>query len=428
MTTPNDVRAASARLDAAGAALARLPVEAIVDGIDAAVRRLQERKGPLRTELLRDGPAQTGYSAAALAYAVDVMLNACHTGGLRALLAAELGNAAVLDGFAPGVDGVLRQARGPGRQLHIYAGTVPTVPVIGIACALLLKSPVLVKPSRHDPLLPMLFARALAEAEPALGAAVAVLSWRGGEEDVEAAALEGVGALLVHGTDATVDLWRRRMPAGVLFAGHGHCLSAAVVGRETLTRSEVEETARRLACDVGLFDGRGCLSCRLALIERGGELSPEQFSAFVANALADLERTMPRGGVEPDESARIRALRDTTALRQAAGQPVLLYASEGGTHWTVLLDANATPAPAGRVAALLPIDDLREAPRLLAPLPLSTIGLALPEDRVAALAPSLAGFATRLCPLGRMGEPPLTWRQDGDPVLDRFVRWIALER
>ena len=425
--TPAEVHNANARLDAAGMALARLPIAEIIAGIDAAIALLQ-RDGPLRAELLRDGPSQTGYSASALAYAVDVMLNECREDGLRALIAAELGDAAVLDGFAPGADGVLRQAHGPGRQLHIYAGTVPTVPVIGIVCALLLKSPVLVKPSHHDPLLPALFARALAEAAPALGAAVAVLPWRGGDEAVETAALEGTGALLVHGNDATIELWRRRVPAGVTFAGHGHRLSAALIGREALSRAAAEETARRLAWDIGLFDGRGCLSCRLALVERGGDAVPERFAALVAAALAELERTQPRGLVEPEESARIRALRDTATLRQAAGQPVSLWASEGGTHWTVLLGAQAQPAPAGRVAALVPVDNLADAPRLLTPLPLSTLGLALPDERAALLAPSLAALATRLCPLGRMGEPPLTWRQDGEPVLTRFVRWSVRER
>jgi acyl-CoA reductase-like NAD-dependent aldehyde dehydrogenase len=427
--TPDDVRSANRALDAAGLALARLPIAAIIGGIDAAIALLQRPDGALRETLLADGPALTGYSREALLYGVETMLNQCRAPTLLRLIETELGDAALLDGFVAGTDGVLRHARGPGRQLHIYAGTVPTAPVIGIVSALLLKSPVLVKPSQHDPLLPALVARALGEAAPELGAAVAVLPWRGGDSELEDAALAGIGALLVHGTDATVAAWRRRAPPAALFAGHGHRVSLALIGREALTRARAADTARRLAWDVGLFDGRGCLSCRSALIEQGAETAPAEFGALVAEALATLERRLPRGAVAAAESAHIQALRDTTALRQAAGQDVHLWSSERDTTWTVVYDghdANAALklAPPGRVALLAPIDDLSNAAQMLAKLPLSTIGLDLPESRSAALAPALSGVATRLCALGRMGEPPLNWRQDGAAVLAGFVRWI----
>jgi hypothetical protein len=34
---------------------------------------------------------------------------------------------------------------------------------------------------------------------------------------------------------------------------------------------------------------------------------------------------------------------------------------------------------------------------------------------------------TRVCPLGRMQEPPLTWRHDGRPALADLITWTDLE-
>lgn len=427
--TPELARVANAALDAAAPALAQLPVAQIVAAIDAAVRRWQDANDPHRIALLQHGPALTGYGHAALTYAVDVMLGECRADGLQRLLRSELGDPAVLDGFAACGDALLL-ARGPGRQLHVYAGTVPTVPVIGIAGALLLKSPLLVKPSAHDPLVPALFAQTLAEVEPRLGAALAVLPWRGGDAAVEAAALEGAGAVVVHGSDTTVERWRERTPGTARFVGHGHRISVAAVGREALAGSQAVETARRLAWDVALFDQRGCLSPRLALVERGGDVSPEAFAEAVAAQLAALETTLPRGAIDPEEGARIQALRGAAAFRAAIGEPITLHASAGSTLWTVLCDGSGAiePSPSGRFATLVPVDSLEgRLPDILGGLPVSSLGLAAQLARYAALAAPAGAHATRICPLGRMGEPPLTWRQDGVPVLAGLVTWAGVE-
>jgi hypothetical protein len=58
----------------------------------------------------------------------------------------------------------------------------------------------------------------------------------------------------------------------------------------------------------------------------------------------------------------------------------------------------------------------------------STIGIAAPEDKMQELAMQLARWgATRICPLGQMQNPPLTWRHDGRPVLGDIVLWADVE-
>jgi hypothetical protein len=59
---------------------------------------------------------------------------------------------------------------------------------------------------------------------------------------------------------------------------------------------------------------------------------------------------------------------------------------------------------------------------------ISTVGLAASAEQAETLAAELACWgATRICPLGRMQNPPLVWRQDGRPALADFVRWSDWE-
>jgi hypothetical protein len=57
----------------------------------------------------------------------------------------------------------------------------------------------------------------------------------------------------------------------------------------------------------------------------------------------------------------------------------------------------------------------------------STVGIAAPEQ-AEELAQELARWGvTRVCPLGRMQNPPLTWRHDGRPALGDLVTWTDFE-
>jgi hypothetical protein len=57
----------------------------------------------------------------------------------------------------------------------------------------------------------------------------------------------------------------------------------------------------------------------------------------------------------------------------------------------------------------------------------SAVGIAAPEQ-AEELARQLARWGvTRVCPLGQMQNPPLTWRHDGRPALGDLVTWTDWE-
>jgi hypothetical protein len=58
----------------------------------------------------------------------------------------------------------------------------------------------------------------------------------------------------------------------------------------------------------------------------------------------------------------------------------------------------------------------------------STVGLAAGPAEAATLATDLARWGvTRICPLGQMQRPALSWRHDGRPALGDLVRWTDWE-
>ena len=59
---------------------------------------------------------------------------------------------------------------------------------------------------------------------------------------------------------------------------------------------------------------------------------------------------------------------------------------------------------------------------------ISTVGLAAPEDRQKEITLALARWgATRVCPIGQMQNPPLSWRHDGRPAMSELVTWTDWE-
>lgn len=77
-----------------------------------------------------------------------------------------------------------------------------------------------------------------------------------------------------------------------------------------------------------------------------------------------------------------------------------------------------------------PVRDLAEALDNAEPVreSLSTVGLAVPEDQAQNLATDLARRGVpRVCPLGRMQQPPLAWRHDGRPAMGDLVTWTDWE-
>lgn len=414
--------------------LARLSVARIVDTIDAVVRRWLDPDYPLRKEAEALLPAVTGYSPEMVRTALPLVLQAFTKEGLLALLQADLEDPSVLD--APkrlSRRAGLTLATGPRLTTHVLAGNIPAVPAESIIRALLVRSASLVKSSSRDPLFPALFARSLAEADPKLAAAVAVAPWRGGGEALDRAALGQADAVIAYGRAGALEGVRVHCSSQTRVVTHGPKISFALVGREALTEEALEDTVRQVAWDASLFDQQGCVSPHAVFVERGGVRDGLAFAHALARAMNDVQQRLPRGPLSPAEAAEVQSFRADYEARRAAGGGMALLKSAGSTAWTVGYEPEAVPLQPSclnRCLRVISVDHLAALPPLLAPLRdyLQTAGVAFRSGRLARVTKLLGALGvSRVCPVGKMQQPPADWRHDGRPPLAELVHWVTMD-
>ena len=120
------------------------------------------------------------------------------------------------------------------------------------------------------------------------------------------------------------------------------------------------------------------------------------------------------------------------ADRSAEVGDVRIWQSENSTAWTVVYDREKIfkTSCLNRFIFVKEVIDLDEALRNTEMVrgQVSTVGLAATKLDAAEIVCQLAHWGvTRVCPIGQMQNPPLTWRHDGRPALGDYVRWTDWE-
>lgn len=426
--TPALIEGTLRSLRLAGRALGERPVADIVAAVDGAAERLLDPEDPIRREADRLLQAATGYSEAMATLVIERMAADWRAGPTQRLLRAELGDAGVLDGFVPAGEGRHTRAYGPRLAFHVFAGNVPGVAVTSLVRALLVKTPSLGKLASGQPILPVLFARALDSVDPALARALAITYWPGGTTDAERPLLEAAEAVVVYGGADTVAAIRSMAPDHPRLLTHGPRFSVGLVSREALTDDPTLPDS--VAHAVATFDQQGCVSPHAIWVEDPDDDLADRFADAVADAFRRLETALPRGRITPPEAARIQQERGAAALRTHSGATRLL-ASEG-TEWTVVLDRDTAfrPSCLNRFVRIHSTSDLERVTDTLAPAAhqLQSVAIAAPAQRRATLAHDLARIgATRITSFDRVAWPPPEWHHDGRGPLRELLRWVDLE-
>lgn len=391
---------------------------------------------PFRQFALSRGPAETGFSAATLAAGLDALFTPLTRENLNALLVQDLGHVQRLDEpcATPDEQRAGRQSLATGPELiaHITAGNLPSPAIVSIALGLLVRSAQFVKCARGASFLPRLFAHSLYELDPKLASCLEIAEWRGGEESLEAALFAEADCVTTTGSDETLAAIRHRLPARTRFLGYGHRVSFGYIGKENLVGFSAKKAAARAAADVAAWNQLGCLSPHVIYVESGGVVSPELFAELIAAELAKKEESEPRGELHVELAATITARRGFYEVRAAGQTDTRLWCSENSTAWTVVFedDPRFQISCLNRFVYVKAVQNLEEALQGADAVRgcVSTVALAADEARAKEMTLRLARWgATRVCPLGRMQQPPLLWHHDGRPALADLVTWTDWE-
>lgn len=428
---PGAMRAQAARLRAAQNALEEMPLGSVIAAVDRVALRLLDRADPLRRQAESLLPSVTAFHPAMVALVLDRMAAEWRAPVLERLLEAELGGAAALESFLPAPGGRRARAFGPGLAFHVFAGNVPGVAVTSLVRVLLVRGASIGKTARGEPVLPVLFARAMAAESAALGAALAVTHWPGGEGAAEEEALAAADVVVGYGGPVAMAALRRRTPASARLVEHGPRVSVGIVGTAALAEPErAAATIRDVARAVAVLDQQGCVSPQALLVVEGGAMSAADFARALGAALQELEHRLPRGPLEPAEAAAVHRLRNEAEFRGIGGAPVEVFASPG-TAWTVVLDATGELRASclNRFITVHPAASVSAAVARLAPLgqALQTVAVAGPRDRQEAAAALGRLGATRVTSFRAAPWPPGHGHHDGRGPLRELVRWTDLE-
>lgn len=392
---------------------------------------------PFRRLALDRCPEGTGFCAATLAKGLDGFFRQLTRENFHALLVQDLGHAQRLDALV-GADAEQRfsrmaTARGPEMLVHITAGNIPNPTLISIVLGLLTRSAQFVKCAGGASLLPRLFAHSLYAADPKLGACLEIAQWRGGNAGLEDPLFAEADCVTATGSDETLDAIRRKLPLQTRFLGYGHRVSFAYLAAGVLSGFHAKKIVTRAADDVVAWNQLGCLSPHVIYVEAGGAVSAEGFAEMLAAELARREESEPRGGLPAELSAAIASRRGFYEVRAAHSPDTRLWRSENSTAWTVVYEGD----PRFQLSCLNRFIYVKSARDLTDALQgadsvrgnISTVGLAAPEEEAQSLAAQLARWgAARVCPVGEMQNPPLTWRHDGRLALGELVTWTGWER
>lgn len=288
----------------------------------------------------------------------------------------------------------LQDGRKPRAVLVIAAGTLPASTLRAVLMARLLGARVLLKPATGQEAI----AHALAAAEPE----VEPSHFEGSDGSALDAAIARADSVVVLGSDATVDAVQARVPADKAFVGYGHRVSVA-----WLEAAPNDRDLRGLAEDLCAWDQAGCLSPQVVWCADASTLIAAQLAEHVRDVEAQLPMTLPAAAAPARHAARALS--------------VMLGGTAAETETALLLtlpQAGFRLSPGYRTLWLLPADP--QALRAIAPI-LSTIALARALPPPVSLSGSLSS-RVRVCRLGAMQRPPLTWLHDGRPNLLPLLR------
>lgn len=404
--------------------------ETIVAALAEAASRWSDRNSHWRARAVAEAAGPMRFSEAMVHEAVDLTFGPVTRTALGELLDRELGDRRVLDEFCE--RGATRsRASGPRLITHILAGNVPAPGIISICRGLLLKSANLVRSSTHDPVFPALFVESLREVDAALADCVAVLSWPREETALTQTALADAGAILAYGDDSTIGALRALASPTTPFFGYGSKVSFAYVTKEAMTAEQLPALAEAAAFDASVYDQQGCLSPHVFYVEERGAVGPRKFAELLAQAMEAYGQRIPRGPLTLEEAAAVKQVQEAYEFRAAGDRRVVVWTQPSKSDWTVIYedDPSFTPSCLNRTVFVKPTDGM---PRVLGAVrrfaeKISTVGVAPFDARAPQFAADFAELGVhRVCAIGQMQRPPLSWHHDGRPNLADLVRWTDI--
>ncbi|MEK7721858.1 MAG: acyl-CoA reductase, partial [Elusimicrobiota bacterium] len=272
-----------------------------------------------------------------------------------------------------GYDGLIR-AFPKGVVLHVGAGNVFLGILDSMVIGFLTRNVNIVKLSSSGSNFINLFMDALKEVDEKaiLSRCAAIISWKGGSQALEEAALKNVNAVFVWGGYDAVQSYRKIAPIDVRVEGFGPKTSVGVVFESCIEYEGMDEVARRAATDASLWDQTACSSLHTLYLIAPARKHKALAASFLGEAkkhFARLAKELPQGSLSPDEQVEITKARELARVDAALGA-ASYESSSPKTDWTVIYEKDPVyrVSPLNRVLYVKTVETLEEVKEMLLPL------------------------------------------------------------
>jgi Acyl-CoA reductase (LuxC) len=230
--------------------------------------------------------------------------------------------------------------------------------------------------------------------------------------------MEQAEAVVVFGSDETIrDISRQIMPSQ-RFVVHGHKISLGLISAECSS-----ELAGRIVHDLFTFDQLGCLSPQLFYVTGDSIRFARELAQHFEQTRSARIQAEPRHTV----AAALRAFREEWKFRAATEPEICFWESRETLEWAVVHDPSPGLAPNPLYGTIFIKPMPSDLPSALLPIRrhIATVGLDPIDSESLKLAVGIG--AQRVCAVGRMQSPPVTWHHDGQPTLANLVRYVDIE-
>lgn len=403
--------------------------------------QIADRLGRLHQRLLADDAAElrawapsvsevSGLSEPMIVWSLQDLLSRMTARTMIALVEAEFGSREPFG--APQMLATHACARGanpPSSVFHVLAGTVPTVSVEAIVLALLARAPNVIKTSRNECHVARLYLTALREVAPDLASSIAVLTWAGGDEQLERTACDEAGVVVAYGSNSTIDSMYGKCRFPTKFIGYGHRVSFGLITASGhLDRGigppALRQLCRDFALDASAYDQAGCMSMNCLFVHRAGAWSARDIAAMLAeDGFPWVESFLPRGRVPAGTAATQMQL---IGVAEFDGRAFVAPTGAAIVHD----DCRFEPSPGGRLLNVITYEDDEQLLGALRPLrgTLSTASIDCGDAERSALTLMLSRLGVRrVVRPGRMQRPLWQRDHDGRPRIADWVDWTDVE-
>lgn len=409
-----------------------MAVSDIVHAIDVAILRLLDVNHEDRKRIDTLLPIATGMDATMLRHNFSEYLQTFRALQLHRFIAEDFSNPKMLDEFQPRITGGWTKAVGADLVTHIWAGNVPGLPLWSLISSLLVKAGTVGKVSGAEPICASIFAKVLADIEPRLADCLSIIWWPTEDVDIASYLFQQSDIVLAYGGNSALSAIQSHVPVTTRFLPHGHKLSFGMVSTSALSVVRAKRVASQAALDIARYEQQGCYSPQMIYVERGAQLSPQEFAQSLASELAALAHKYPRASLSLEEASHIASWRESHEFAMLQNSGIQVLGDKQDAFVVVYSDTPLplNPSPLNRCVTVVAVDSLLDViPLLKDQRPyLQTTGLATDPEKLLQLGEALAlAGVTRICAIGEMTSPAAGWHHDGRFSLADLVNMVDIE-